>query len=107
MTTKTCDLPDFLVEVVVPDFPWARLVNRRQLDQVDLCPWCDRIVRVRTSGLSPSMIFLKLDHEDLGWNWGTLVPRAPESSATSKALKLVSVKEQVKLIREKGSSVFE
>ena len=47
------------------------------------------------------MIFLKLDHEVLGLNWGTLVPFVPESRGTSKASKLVSSKKQINLIREK------
>ena len=104
---KTCNLSNFLVEVVVPDFSRTSLVNRRQLDQVHWWPWCDRIVGVQTSQLAQSMIFLKLDHEVLGSNWGTLVPLVPELNGTSKALKLVSSKEQVNLIREKGCSVFE
>ena len=65
------------------------------------------IVGVRTSGLSEVMIFLKLEHEVLGSNWGTLVPLVPEWSGMSKASRLVSSKEQVNLIREKRCSVFE
>ena len=104
---KTCDPPNLLVEVVVSDLPGAGLVNRRQLDQIDWGLSCDRIVGVRTSQLSQLMIFLKLEHQVLSLNWGTLAPLVPELSGTSKASKLVSSKEQVNLIREKGCSVFE
>ena len=104
---KNCDPPSFLVEVVVPDLPRASLVNCRQLDQIDGGTWCDRIVDVGTSQLSQSVIFLKLDHGVLGSNWGTLVPLVPDLSGTSNASKFVSSKEQVPVIREKGSSVSE
>ena len=106
-SVEDVDLPDFLVQVVVSDSPWAGLVNRRQLNHVDWWPCCDRIVGVRTSRPSQSMIFLQLNHEVLGSNRGTLVPLVPESSHTSKASKLVSSKEQLNLIREKGCSVLE
>ena len=104
---KTCDPPNFLVEVVVSNLPNAGLINCRQRDQIDWGPWRDRIVGVGTSRLSQSRIFLKLDHEVVGSNWGTLVPLVPEWSGTSKALKWVLSKKQVNLIREKGCSVFE
>ena len=104
---KTCNPPDFLVEVVVSDLPRARLVNCRQLNQVDWCPWCGRFVGVRTSRLSQSMIFLQPDHEVLGLNCGTLVPLAPDFGGSWKGSQLVSSKEQGNLIRDKGCSVFE
>ena len=104
---ETCDPSNFLVKVVAYDVSKACLVNRCQLEQIDWGPWCDRIVGVRTSGLSQSMILLKLDHEILGSKWGTLLPLVPESSGTRKASKWVSSKKQVNLIREKGWSVFE
>ena len=99
---KTCDPPNFLVEVLVSDLSTAGLVSRRQLDQIKSGSWCERIVGVRTSQLSQLMVILKLDHEALGSNWSTLVPHVPESSGSSKASK-----EQVNLIREKGCSVLE
>ena len=95
------------MDVVVSEVSRASLVNRCQLNQMDRGPWCDRIVGVRTSRLSQSMTFLKPDHEVLGSNPGTLVLLVPKSSGTLKASKLVSSKEQVNLIREKGCSVFE
>ena len=53
------------------------------------------------------MTFLQLDHEVLASNWGTLVPFVPESNGTSKALKLMSSKKQISLVREEGCSVLE
>ena len=104
---ETCDPSNFLVEVVVSDLSKASLINCRQLNQINWGPWCACFVGVRTSRLVQSMIFLKLDHEVLGWNRGTRVPLVPESSGTSKASKLALLNEQVSLIREKGCSVFE
>ena len=103
---ETCDPSKFLVEVVVSDVSKASLVNRRQLHEINWGPWCDCIVGVRTSLLPQLMIFWKLDHEVLGWNWGTLVTLVPESRGASKASKLLSSKQQVSLIREKGCPVF-
>ena len=103
---KTRDPPNILVEVVLSDVSRTSLVNRRQLDKNNRGTWRDRIVGVRTSRLSQSMIFLKLDHEVMGWNSGALVPLVSELSGTSKVSKLVSSKDQVNLIREKGCSVF-
>ena len=103
---KTRDPPNILVEVVLSDVSRTSLVNRRQLDQNNWGTWRDRIVGVRTSRLSQSMIFLKLDQEVIGYNWGPLVPLVSELSGTSKVSKLVSSKDQVNLIREKGCSVF-
>ena len=104
---EACEPLDFLFEVVVSDSPRAGLVDRRQLDQVNWCPRCVRIVGVQSSRLSQSRVFLPLDDEVLGSNWGTLVSLLPESDSTSKAWKLVSLKEQINLIREKGCLVFE
>ena len=104
---KTCDPLDFLFEVVVFDLPRAGPVDSRQLDQIDWRPTCDHIVEIRTGGLSQWMIFLQLEHEVLGLNLRILVPLVPELSGILKALKLVSSKEQVNLIGEKGCSFLE
>ena len=92
---------------MVSDLPRAGLVDRCQLDQIDWRPTCDRIVEVRASRLSRSVIFLQLDHKVLRSNRGTMVPLALESNGTSKASKSMSSKEQISLVRDKECSVFE
>ena len=53
------------------------------------------------------MIFLQLDHEVLGSNQGTFIALGPKSNGTSKASKLMSLKEQISLVHKEGGSVFE
>ena len=80
---ETGNSSNFLIEIVVPHLPRASLVVGCQLDQVNWGSWCDHIVGVRTSRLSRSIVFLDLDHEVLGSNWGAPVPLVHESTGTS------------------------
>ena len=74
---------NFVIEVLVPDLSRTSLVDRRQLDQIDWGFWCDGIIGIRSSRLSYSIVFLELDHEVLGSDWGAPVPLVLESRGTS------------------------
>ena len=89
------------------DLSSGDLIGRRQLNQINWRPRSDHIVRVRPGRLAQSMIFLQLDHEVLGSNWGTWVHLVPEWNGTWKAWELMSLKKQISLVREEGWLVLE